>query len=199
MTPQLRRLEIEPALFAGLMSELARRGGGRRESGAFLLTNATSEPVDSGWQPVTAIAYYDDLDPGCLTGNITFTADGYTTLAARCRRDGLQIAADIHTHPGRVVRQSQTDAAHPMVALPGHFALIVPRYARWPVEISDLGAHRYHGGGQWTSRYGSDVASIMRLTEHRPAPPARKHRPARKAIERLGRIRPKLTSWRSRG
>ena len=43
--------------------------------------------------------YYDDLDPGSFTGGITFTADGYTALAALCRRDGLWVAADIHTHP----------------------------------------------------------------------------------------------------
>jgi hypothetical protein len=203
MTPERRRLEIEAALFAELMSELARRGRGTRESGAFLLTNPASQPADvggtdGGWQAVTAVAYYDDLDPGCLTGNITFTADGYTALAALCRRDGLQIAADIHAHPGRWVRQSQTDAAHPMVALPGHLALIVPHYARWPVEISDLGAHHYRGGGKWTSRYGSDVASVLRLAGHRPAP-ITIQRLVRRVIGLLRQIRPKLTLWRSRG
>jgi hypothetical protein len=203
MMPGLRRLEIGAALFAELMSELARRGGGTRESGAFLLTNSAPQPADvggaaGGWQAVTAVAYYDDLDPGCLTENITFTADGYTALAALCRRGGLQIAADIHAHPDRWVRQSQTDAAHPMVALPGHLALIVPHYARWPVQISDLGAHHYHGGGKWTFRYGSDVASVLRLAEHRPAP-ATIRRLVLRAIGLLRRSRPKRTPWKSRG
>jgi hypothetical protein len=199
MTPGPRSLEIDAEMFAGLISELARQGGGTRESGAFLLANTAADPAcfDGGWQKVTAIAYYDTLDPGSLTGNIAFTADGYTALAALCRRDGLQIAADIHTHPGRHVRQSHTDAAHPMVALPGHIALIAPRFAEGTIEISDLGAHHYHGDGQWTSRYGGDVASILRVTE-KQAGPARAARPFRRAAVPFRRIRRLLTTRKPR-
>ncbi len=199
MTPDPRRLEIDAALFAGMMSQLAHRGGGSRESGAFLLTTTASEPAaaDGAWQLVTAIAYYDDLDPGSLTGDITFTADGYTALAAICRRNGLKIAADIHTHPGRWVRQSQTDETHPMVALPGHIALIAPRYAQGLIEIRDLGAHHYHGDGQWTSSYGNDVASILRLTE-KQARPARAADPLRHAAVLFHRSRRLLITRKPR-
>lgn len=65
-----RGVEIRKRLFTTLMSELARRGNGMRESGAFLLGTAASEtgsPEDT--RPVIeAIAFYHDLDPGCLTG-----------------------------------------------------------------------------------------------------------------------------------
>lgn len=198
MTPEPPRLEIGAALLAELMSELARRGGGTRESGAFLLTNAVREPSgpNGGWQPVTAVAYYDDLDPACLTGNITFTADGYTALAALCRRDSLQIVADIHTHPGRWVRQSPTDATHPMVALPGHVALIAPGFAQSPVGVSGLGVHHYQGDGQWISRYGGDIASVLRLTGRRAEPALAAT--LRRVAALLLRIRKLLTPWKPR-
>ena len=94
-------LTMDTSLFTPLAGELARRGTGERETGAFLLARA-GHPRDGSRRPqVVSVAYYDDLDPGCLTGGITFTADGYTALATLCRRDGLQVAADIHTHPQR--------------------------------------------------------------------------------------------------
>jgi len=162
-------LTMDRSLFTQLAGELARRGRGERETGAFLLARAGHTRDGSRRPRVVAVAYYDDLDPGCLTGGITFTADGYTALAVLCRRDGLQVAADIHTHPLRDVRQSLTDAAHPMTALPGHIALIAPRYARGVTSPADLGVHVLQAGGQWQSAYGFDAARIVKLTSARSA------------------------------
>jgi len=162
-------LTIEKSLFTRLAGELARRGRGERETGAFLLARAGHPQGESRRPQVVAVAYYDDLDPGCLTGGITFTADGYTALAALCRRDGLQVVADIHTHPRRNVRQSPTDADHPMRAMPGHIALIAPRYASGVTSPADLGVHVLQAGGQWESAYGPDAARIVQLTSPRSA------------------------------
>jgi hypothetical protein len=162
-------LTMDKSLFTQLVGELARRGREERETGAFLLARA-GHLRDSSRRPrVVAVAYYDDLDPGCLTGGITFTADGYTALAALCRRDALQVVADIHTHPRRNVRQSPTDAAHPMTALPGHIALIAPRYACGVTSPAELGVHILQAGRQWQSAYGPDAARIVQLTSARSA------------------------------
>lgn len=174
-------LEVDAPLFANLMRELARRGGGMLESGAFLLKPADDElaPGLYGWQKVTRVEFYDDLDPGCLTGSIDFTADGYTSLATICRRDRLQVAADIHTHPGTVVRQSKVDAAHPMVALPGHIALIAPRFACGPVAATELGVHVYEGNGVWSSYYGDDTTVVLRLLDTHASSPTKTTTPRR--------------------
>jgi hypothetical protein len=185
-------LTMDKALFTTLIDELARRGHGERESGAFLLAQAGHGQDESTWQQVIAVAYYDDLDPACLTGGITFSADGYTALSALCRRDGVRAVADIHTHPGGQVSQSTIDGAHPMTALPGHIALIAPRYAHDTTDASDLGAHVFQGAGNWTSRYGRDVTEILQLTTP-PAPAA--GRPVRALLRRLHRL---LTPWGSR-
>jgi hypothetical protein len=158
------RLVFDGALFRGMFRELARRGGGRRESGAFLLTDR-DHPAGRLPQPVTAIAYYDDLDPDCLTGAITFGADGYTALAARCRRDRLRVVGDIHTHPCDRVAQSRTDAANPMIALDGHVALIAPRFAAGVADAQELGVH-VREGGVWSSSFGARSAALVRIREH---------------------------------
>jgi proteasome lid subunit RPN8/RPN11 len=155
------RLALDADLLAELLCELAKRGQGRRESGAFLLTDR-AQPPDLRPQPVTAVAFYDDLDPHCLTGDITFGAAGYTALNHRCRRDGLRVIADIHTHPYELVRQSATDARHPMVALDGHVALIAPHYAAGVTSVTQLGVHE-RCGSSWTSFYGPHAAQVVQI------------------------------------
>jgi hypothetical protein len=160
-------LIIHADLFALLLKELSHRGGGIRESGAFLLGAADDDPVRDPINDrveVIALAFYDDLDPDCLTGGITFSADGYSALAKICRRDGVRVVGDIHTHPADWVGQSPTDANHPMSALSGHLALIAPRFAQDDLTTNDLGAHRYGGTGTWMSYYGSDVDAVLRVT-----------------------------------
>lgn len=154
-------------MFAELIEELARRGQGRRESGAFLLADRSHAP-DTLPLPVTAIAYYDDLDAACLTGGITFHARGYTALNARCRRDGLRVVADIHTHPSHQIRQSQVDAQHPMICLDGHVALVAPRYAIGVTSSCELGVH-VRTQDDWFAYYGDQAATVVQIGDNRAA------------------------------
>ena len=159
-------LRMSERLLSELLAELAARGGGRREAGAFLLA-ARHGPDQSearrDQSTVITFAYYDDLDPNCLTGGITFDAAGYTVLNALCRKEGAHVVGDIHTHPRTGVAQSPIDSSHPMAAIEGHVALIAPNYARGPITIEDLGAHVFHHDG-WTSHFGRDVTMILTLT-----------------------------------
>ncbi|SCG60038.1 hypothetical protein [Micromonospora halophytica] len=153
------RLTIAPDLFDVLLAGLAERGQGNRESGAFLLTDRT-HPEEELPQPVTAIAFYDDLDPDCLTGRIDFHAAGYTALQDLCRRDGLRVVGDIHTHPAHRVQQSRVDATHPMVARDGHVALIAPHFAAGVTDVSQLGVH-LRVKGTWASFYREQAAELL--------------------------------------
>src|SRR4051812_42321704 len=73
-----------PLWHAGI-AELRRRGGGRHESGAFLL----GERVERGGverRRVRLFVYYDDLDPHCLdTGIVVFDGAGFGPLWRICR------------------------------------------------------------------------------------------------------------------
>lgn len=148
--PQVR---IAQHTFLRLLRELERRSQHRREAGAFLLAPKSG-------QHVTMVAYYDDLDPTCLTGGITFHPAGYTTLNQLCRDHQVHVLADIHLHPGHHVQQSSIDAAHPMVARAGHLALIAPRFAQGVTRADQLGAHLKITGG-WHTIPRSEVAGVL--------------------------------------
>ena len=78
------------------LAEVARRGEGRHESGAFLLGYR-----DSIRGRVVRFAYYDDFDPTCLdSGIVVFDGAGFGPLWQLCRETGLKVLADLHTHGG---------------------------------------------------------------------------------------------------
>jgi proteasome lid subunit RPN8/RPN11 len=138
-----------------MIEELARRGHGTRESGAFLLAAVEGHP-----RTVIRVVYFDDIDPNCLTGGIAIDGLAFSRLWDICEADDLRVVADIHTHPTRNVHQSSIDAANPMVAQAGHVAVIVPSFARGGIELRHAGVHLYDGARwkTWTGR-----AAVRRL------------------------------------
>lgn len=148
----LIRLDVD--LWHSLLSQLRDRGDGRRESGAFLLAERNSRRV-------TTIVYLDDLDPDCLTGGISFNGIHYDKLWRLCSERGLAVIADVHTHPRAWVGQSPTDRENPMIAKPGHVALIVPSFAQGSLSPAGIGVHRYLGDAGWSSAYGRDAERLV--------------------------------------
>ena len=61
-----------------------------------------------------------------------------------CRAEGLSVVADMHTRPAGP-GQSSSDRTNPMVALRGHVALIVPRFATGNPRPRSLGLYVYEG------------------------------------------------------
>lgn len=142
-----------------LIGELARRGRGNREAGAFLL----ARPGDPSRRVIEA-AFFDNLDPHSLRGNITFSRNGFARLTDLCRERDLAVVADVHTHPTARVSQSETDRTNPMVRIAGHVAVIVPNYGRGRIRPTDTGVHIYEGNHRWTSLYGPDASDTLALT-----------------------------------
>jgi proteasome lid subunit RPN8/RPN11 len=158
--PAANPIAIRRDLWQRLIYELAARGGGRRESGAFLLAAA-------GSRDVTDLVYLDDLDPKCLTGNISFDGKAYGKLWDRCTRQNSHVVADLHTHPAMSVGQSPTDRANPMIAAAGHLAIIVPHFATRNPAPEDVGVHLYLGGHKWRSHYARQAAAIVQIRGNR--------------------------------
>lgn len=129
-----------------LHAELQRRADGVRESGAFLLARH-----DHDRRTIAAVIYFDDLDRDALRGGIALGAAAFARLWDRCRDLDLRVAGDVHTHPADWVCQSPIDRANPMIAQPGHVALIVPNLAGGSVSTRDVGVHLYGGDPGWTS------------------------------------------------
>jgi hypothetical protein len=137
-------LSCSRALWRRLLSDLRERGEKVHESGAFLLGCRFA-----GRARITDFVLYDDLDPHSLdTGIVRFDGRYFGELWNVCKARGVTVVADVHTHPGNS-QQSDSDRAHPMIALPGHIALIVPRFAMGPVYFPDVGIYRYKGAHRW--------------------------------------------------
>jgi proteasome lid subunit RPN8/RPN11 len=152
-------IDIPRLLWWRLVGELTARSQGERESGAFLLRRSVANE-----RRVRAFVCYDDLDPHCLVGSIEFHAEGYSALWQLCRERNLEVAADIHTHPGAGVGQSPIDARNPMLAVPGHVALIAPRFGRTSkLFLSGIGIHVFHGRGRWVSYSHRSRGAPVRL------------------------------------
>jgi proteasome lid subunit RPN8/RPN11 len=153
-------IRIPRLLWARMIFDLRRRGARKRESGAFLLgrKRATSGRV-------TEYLCYDDLDPHALeSGGIAFHAVGYASLWKYCRENGLEILADVHTHPGADVQQSDIDQRHPMVPTRGHTAMIVPSfgYAAWWSQ-GTVGVYEYLGDFKWLRHLSRGKPRRVRL------------------------------------
>jgi proteasome lid subunit RPN8/RPN11 len=127
------------------MADLRCRGlNGVRESGAFLLGKRRN-----GRARMLDFVLYDDLDPHCLdTGIVSFDGRYFGALWEICKKRGVAVVADVHTHPGESW-QSDSDRDHPMISRAGHLALIVPRFAASPVRRSEVGIYRYEGAKNW--------------------------------------------------
>jgi proteasome lid subunit RPN8/RPN11 len=132
-------------LWYRLLTELRQRGRyGKNESGAFLLGK-----LRAGRARIVQFVLYDDLDPNSLkTGIVRFDGRYFGELWDICRRRGVSVVADVHTHP-EGPEQSDSDRANPMISIPGHIAIIVPRFATPPVRRERLGIYQYQGSKRW--------------------------------------------------
>lgn len=156
-------LEMRQDLYDELVRDLAKSGRGVKEAGAFLLGDLR-EP---GTRPRQVRSYlmYDVVAPDSNREHdyVAFTAEEMARAWEHCYRTGLQVVADVHTHP-LGPGQSETDQAHPIVSLEGHVALIVPYFAlRSPLPV-DLGVHVFLGAGQWRSMFHEQAREAVLLT-----------------------------------
>ena len=161
---RLRRPKVEPLLvitsvtWRELLVELARRGEGRRESGAFLL--GPREPRST---QVADIVYFDDLDPKCLVGAIHLHQRAFGKLWDMCAAHSLRVIGDVHSHPGADVAQSGTDRDNPMIASRGHVGVIVPNFAEGEIGPADVGVHLYLGADGWESHFGAAAEQRLKV------------------------------------
>jgi len=148
-----------------LASDLWIRSEGIHESGAFLLGFR-----DRNRRCIVEWILYDDVDPHCLDSGIVVLDGQYLSkLWKYCRDNALEVVADVHTHPG-IARQSFDDRENPIIAIPGHIALIVPWFAKPPVDVDKLGIYEYLGERRWRKLLPTALVTGM----HEGGPSARR-------------------------
>ena len=127
-------------------AELAKRAGGRRESGAFLLGSKTPH------RQIREFVFYDDVDPDALkTGIVLIDGRRLGKLWDHCRRTSQSVIADIHLHPGGY-QQSASDQANPIIAEVGHIAIILPSFGQRGTQPGEIGIYEYVGSRTWKDR-----------------------------------------------
>lgn len=130
-----------------IVGELEHRGHHCHESGVFLLGTEHGKQLE-----VCEAIYYDDLDPQAYdTGVCVLQGDAFAKLWTICRAKKLTVVADAHTHPG-LAFQSSADKNNPMIARTGHIAIIIPKFACWPIPAGQLGIYEYCGQHDWIDR-----------------------------------------------
>jgi hypothetical protein len=141
------RLACAKGVWDVILVELERLGGRRHEAGVFLLGK-----LRGAHREVQAAIFYDDLDSEAYdSGVCVLHGDAFAKLWAICREKNMTVVADAHTHPAGAL-QSSSDKANPMVARPGHIAIIIPDYAQAPVDPESIGIYEYRGNHDWTNR-----------------------------------------------
>lgn len=152
-------LEISTGLWTDLITHLRNQGQGVRESGAFLLGQ-----VKGADRRVTAFLPYEELQSDALQEDyVTLSAVSFSKLWTICREHSLTVVADVHTHRFGP-QQSRSDKANPMIAIAGHVALIVPRFAQGSIQLEDIGVHIYQGSHRWISQFGPATQRLINLT-----------------------------------
>lgn len=153
-------LEMNRTIYNALITDLANSGHGIKESGAFLLGH-----IDEHKRQISSYLMYDIVatESSHKHAYVAFTAEEMAIAWEHCYTTGLQVLADIHTHP-MGPSQSITDRAHPIVSVAGHVALIVPYFAMRKPEPIDLGVHVFEGAGRWRSMFGQAAHKSILLT-----------------------------------
>lgn len=145
------RRQCQCAFWQDLMRQLLLRGQQRHESGAFLLGHQVSGEI-------VHTVFYETLDPSVYDrGIVEFDGSRFSQLWAHCKQRRLSVLADIHTHPGSA-HQSDSDRAHPMIGRRGHIAVIVPNYARHPLELARVGVYEYLSAGRWVDKPSPQIS-----------------------------------------
>lgn len=146
-------------LWVDILRELRDRGRGQRESGGFLLGRR-----EGNCRVIEGFLAYDAVDPDALRGHIEFDGSRMNVVWSECRRRGLQVVADVHTHPGGF-GQSDIDRGNPMIPERGHLALIIPGFAQRFCLPGKIGIYEFRGRDGWVdhSARGSQFFAVRRF------------------------------------
>jgi hypothetical protein len=153
-------LRLARLFWTDLTQELHRRTKGIHESGAFLLGRRSGTDRET-----TTAIYYDELDPHAYdSGVCVLEAEAFGRLWDRCAALGLSVVADAHVHPVGA-GQSRSDRENPMIARPGHLALILPDMAEPPVRLSSIGLYEYLGDHRWRAHGGPHISRVLQIKD----------------------------------
>lgn len=78
--------------------------------------------------------------------------------------NGLRILAQIHSHPTDAYH-SDTDDDNALATTVGSLSLVVPDFARGPVDLSQTAVYRLNGAGDWLPVTAADVTRLIEIVD----------------------------------
>jgi len=77
-------------------------------------------------------------------------------------KNNLCIIAQIHSHPNEAYH-SETDNAYPIVATKGGISIVVPRFAKDPIDIKNWAVYRLSSENCWAELSQSETKKIIQI------------------------------------
>lgn len=139
------KIRISQELWTKTWSGLRERGAAKREALCVWAGDRQHLP----WE-VTDVIFLGDL-PG-VEGFALFhriSREAVTQLFGLLQAKGLDLIADVHTHPADWVGLSETDQEHPLEYRIGFISVVLPNYATSEPLLEAAGVHEYTGSMKW--------------------------------------------------
>lgn len=77
--------------------------------------------------------------------------------------NNLTIIAQIHSHPNEAYH-SETDDTYPIVATKGGISIVVPRFAKDPMNIKNWAIYRLSSENRWIELNYSQIEKIIKIS-----------------------------------
>ncbi len=77
-------------------------------------------------------------------------------------QNNLSIIAQIHSHPNEAYH-SETDDAYPIVATKGGISIVVPRFAKDPIDLKNWAVYRLSSENRWVELNYSEKEKIIQI------------------------------------
>ena len=109
---------------------------------------------------------------GDIEGGLIYVVNGEELhrLGLELFDSGLQLFAQIHSHPGAAYH-SETDDAYPIVTVVGGVSIVVPNFARKGINLSSWAIYRLLPETGWTELSRNDKQNFIQIINDHPEKP----------------------------
>jgi hypothetical protein len=94
---------------------------------------------------------------------VVVSGEALFRLNVRLYRSGLELGAQIHSHPSAAYH-SETDDAFSVMTRTGGLSLVIPNFGRGPFDLVDAAVHRLGENGRWTRLEPRDAYALIHIT-----------------------------------
>lgn len=140
------------------------KAGTRGVEGVALFAGTREQNVFNITQTIIPLQKAGDVEGGLI---YVVGGEELERIGLELFDSGLQLFAQIHSHPGAAYH-SETDDAYPIVTVLGGVSIVVPNFARGGVNISEWAIYRLLPGTGWTEVNGDDKEVFFKIIDDLP-------------------------------